>query len=123
MAHRFACSACAFEGQSGDDELVEIIRAHTDEKHGTKISVADDRDGWDEVWIRAATEKLRRDSTSLGRWSRSVGSQKPTRTGADGPKNRRSSHTTSDAEVSSVTSVAVSMRWISPTRSASWGKV
>jgi predicted small metal-binding protein len=54
MAHQFACSACAFEVQSeDDDELIGIVRTHGEEKHDLDISKDDVRDGWEEVSIHA----------------------------------------------------------------------
>lgn len=48
MTHKYTCNACAFEVQSpNDDELVDIVREHANDRHGMNVSRAEVREGWE----------------------------------------------------------------------------
>jgi predicted small metal-binding protein len=50
MTHRYACDACSFELQSPtDDELVDVVREHAKDEHGTNVSRAEVNEGWEDV--------------------------------------------------------------------------
>lgn len=54
MAHEYTCNMCAFRIRSeDDDEVVELVREHADEKHDMDLSESDVRDGWEEVQAQA----------------------------------------------------------------------
>lgn len=55
MTHRYGCSACAFEVRSpNDDELIDIVRQHANDRHGMNVSRAEVKEGWESV--EASTE-------------------------------------------------------------------
>jgi len=54
MVHQYSCSACAFQIRSeDDDELIDLVRTHADEKHDMSMSQDDVSGGWEDVMIEA----------------------------------------------------------------------
>lgn len=50
MTHRYVCKACAFEVQSpNDDELVDIVREHANDRHRMNVSRAEVKENWEPV--------------------------------------------------------------------------
>jgi predicted small metal-binding protein len=54
MAHQYSCGACAFQVRSeDDDELIELVRNHAEERHEMEVAPRDVRDGWVEIDTRS----------------------------------------------------------------------